>query len=154
MISEFKKFLMRGNVIDLAVGIIIGGAFQAIVTSLVDNIITPLLSIFLKEERACAKYPCTDLKEDGFSSLAVTIPNTAATIQYGAFITAIINFFIMALVVFLIVKFINKASSVLQPKEAEVIVVTTKKCPYCFSEINKEATKCPHCTSDVPVEAE
>ena len=138
MISEFKKFLMRGNVIDLAVGIIIGGAFQAIVTSLVDNIITPLLSIFLKE--------------DGFSSLAVTIPNTAATIQYGAFITAIINFFIMALVVFLIVKFINKASSVLQPKEAEVIVVTTKKCPYCLNEIPLEATRCGHCTSELEKE--
>lgn len=132
--AEFKKFIMRGNVIDLAVGVIIGGAFQAIVSSLVDDIVTPLLGIILG-------------KVD-FSSLAVKIG--AATINYGKFITAIINFFIMALVIFAIIKVINDVSERLRKKpEEEEPAPTTKVCPYCKSEIDIEAVKCPHCTSDV-----
>lgn len=132
--AEFKKFIMRGNVIDLAVGVIIGGAFQAIVSSLVDDIVTPLLGIILG-------------KVD-FSSLAVKIGE--ATINYGKFITAIINFFIMALVIFAIIKVINDVSERLRKKpEEEKTAPTTKVCPYCKSEIDIEAVKCPHCTSDV-----
>ena len=132
--AEFKKFIMRGNVIDLAVGVIIGGAFQAIVISLVDDIVTPLLGIILG-------------KVD-FSSLAVKIGQ--ATINYGKFITAIINFFIMALVIFAIIKVINDVSERLRKKpEEEEPAPTTKVCPYCKSEIDIEAVKCPHCTSDV-----
>lgn len=132
--AEFKKFIMRGNVIDLAVGVIIGGAFQAIVSSLVDDIVTPLLGIILG-------------KVD-FSSLAVKIGE--ATINYGKFITAIINFFIMALVIFAIIKVINDVSERLRRKpEEEEPAPTTKVCPYCKSEIDIEAVKCPHCTSDV-----
>ena len=132
--AEFKKFIMRGNVIDLAVGVIIGGAFQAIVSSLVDDIVTPLLGIILG-------------KVD-FSSLAVKIGQ--ATINYGKFITAIINFFIMALVIFAIIKVINDVSERLRKKpEEEEPAPTTKVCPYCKSEIDIEAVKCPHCTSDV-----
>ena len=132
--AEFKKFIMRGNVIDLAVGVIIGGAFQAIVSSLVDDIVTPLLGIILG-------------KVD-FSSLAVKIGE--ATINYGKFITAIINFFIMALVIFAIIKVINDVSERLRKKpEEEEPAPTTKVCPYCKSEIDIEAFKCPHCTSDV-----
>lgn len=132
--AEFKKFIMRGNVIDLAVGVIIGGAFQAIVSSLVDDIVTPLLGIILG-------------KVD-FSSLAVKIGE--ATINYGKFITAIINFFIMALVIFAIIKVINDVSERLRKKpEEEEPAPTTKVCPYCKSEIDIEAVKCPHCTSDV-----
>ncbi len=132
--AEFKKFIMRGNVIDLAVGVIIGGAFQAIVSSLVDDIVSPLLGIILG-------------KVD-FSSLAVKIG--AATINYGKFITAIINFFIMALVIFAIIKVINDVSERLRKKpEEEEPAPTTKVCPYCKSEIDIEAVKCPHCTSDV-----
>ena len=132
--AEFKKFIMRGNVIDLAVGVIIGGAFQAIVSSLVDDIVTPLLGIVLG-------------KVD-FSSLAVKIGE--ATINYGKFITAIINFFIMALVIFAIIKVINDVSERLRKKpEEEEPAPTTKVCPYCKSEIDIEAVKCPHCTSDV-----
>lgn len=132
--AEFKKFIMRGNVIDLAVGVIIGGAFQAIVSSLVDDIVTPLLGIILG-------------KVD-FSSLAVKIGE--ATINYGKFITAIINFFIMALVIFAIIKVINDVSERLRkkPEEGEP-APTTKVCPYCKSEIDIQAVKCPHCTSDV-----
>lgn len=132
--AEFKKFIMRGNVIDLAVGVIIGGAFQAIVSSLVDDIVTPLLGIILG-------------KVD-FSSLAIKIGE--ATINYGKFITAIINFFIMALVIFAIIKVINDVSERLRKKpEEEEPAPTTKVCPYCKSEIDIEAVKCPHCTSDV-----
>ncbi len=132
--AEFKKFIMRGNVIDLAVGVIIGGAFQAIVSSLVDDIVSPLLGIILG-------------KVD-FSTLAVKIG--AATINYGKFITAIINFFIMALVIFAIIKVINDVSERLRKKpEEEEPAPTTKVCPYCKSEIDIEAVKCPHCTSDV-----
>lgn len=131
--AEFKKFIMRGNVIDLAVGVIIGGAFQTIVNSLVEDIVTPLLGIILG-------------KVD-FSNLAVTIGE--ASIGYGKFITAVINFFIMALVIFAIVKTINDVSDRLHKKNEEESAPTTKVCPYCKSEIDIEAVKCPHCTSDV-----
>lgn len=132
-IAEFKKFIMRGNVIDLAVGVIIGGAFQTIVNSLVDDIITPLLGIILG-------------KID-FSSLVVQIGD--ATIGYGKFITAIINFLIMAIVIFTIVKTINDVSEKLHKKEEKEPEPTTKKCPFCKSDIALDAVKCPHCTSDV-----
>lgn len=133
-ISEFKEFIMRGNVLDLAVGVIIGGAFQAIVSSLVDDILMPVIGIILG-------------KVD-FSALAVQIGD--ATITYGKFITAIINFLIMAFVIFLIVKGINKVSEKLSKKEeAPAAAPTTKVCPFCKSEIAIDATKCPHCTSDV-----
>lgn len=139
MLSEFKKFLLRGNVIDLSVGIIIGGAFQAIVNSLVNDIINPLLSIFLTK---------TD-----FSSLVYNVPGTAANIAYGSLITAIINFVIMGFVIFLLVKGINKLTSLSSKnKDEEVIAITTKTCEHCFSEIHVEATRCPHCTSELKVE--
>lgn len=131
--AEFKKFVMRGNVIDLAVGVIIGGAFQTIVNSLVNDIVTPLLGIILG-------------KID-FSSLAITIGD--ASIGFGKFITAVINFFIMALVIFVIVRSINQVSERLHKKTEEKPEPTTKKCPYCKSEIAIDAVKCPHCTSDV-----
>ena len=129
-IAEFKKFLLRGNVIDLAVGVIIGGAFQKIVTSLVDDIISPLIGLVAN----------TDL-----SAMVSTVGDVE--IRWGAFITAIINFVIMAFVIFLIVKGINKAVELGKKKEEEK--PTTKKCPHCKSEIDIEATRCPHCTSEL-----
>lgn len=129
--KEFKEFIMRGNVLDLAVGVIIGAAFQGIVTSLVDNIISPVIGIVTKMN---------------FDQMKFTIPNTDVVIGYGAFITAVINFLIMAFVIFLIVKGINKIMSLGKKKEEEA-EPTTKKCPYCLSEISKDATRCPHCTS-------
>ena len=128
--GEFKKFILRGNVIDLAVGVIIGAAFQAIVTSLVDDIISPLIGLIAN----------TDL-----SAMVATVGDVE--IRWGAFITAIINFIIMAFVIFLIVKAINKAAELSKKKEEEA--PTTKKCPYCKSEIPIEATRCPHCTSEL-----
>ena len=134
--GEFKKFILRGNVMDLAVGIIIGGAFTAIVTSLTDDIISPILGLF----------GGLDL-----SDLVAKIGDVE--IRYGAFITAIINFLIMALVIFLMVKGINKLMTVGKKKEEEP-APTTKKCPHCCEEVNINATKCPHCTGDIPAEEE
>lgn len=133
IVKEFKEFIMRGNVIDLAVGVIIGGAFQAIVNSLVDDIINPLLSIFLKDI--------------DFSSLTLNILN--AKIAYGSLINAIITFLINGIVIFFIIKAINAAASLKKAPEAVEEAPATKVCPYCFSEIHIDATRCPHCTSQL-----
>lgn len=135
ILKEFKEFISKGNVMDMAIGIIIGGAFTSIVSSLVDDIINPFLGLF--GGMNFDKYSVTLLGE--------------ATLNYGKFITAVINFLIMALVIFLIVKLMNSASSkLIVKKEEEEAPVTTKVCPYCISEISIEATKCPHCTSVLP----
>ena len=133
MLKEFKEFALRGNVLDLAVGVIIGGAFQKLVTSLTTNLISPILGCFTEVD---------------FSGWKLTIGNLNLT--YGAFITDVINFIIMAFIVFLIVKFMNKLST-LGKKEEPVVVAepTTKVCPHCFSEINIKATRCPSCTSEL-----
>lgn len=135
IVAEFKAFIMRGNVIDLAVGVIIGGAFGAIVNSLVDDIIMPVISLFTKGM--------------DFSKLAIQI-NAETTLNYGNFISAVINFLIMALVIFLMVKAINKAHDLGKKEEpAAEEAPTTKTCPFCKSEIAIEATRCPHCTSEL-----
>ena len=133
MLKEFKEFALRGNVLDLAVGVIIGGAFQKLVTSLTTNLISPILGCFTEVD---------------FSGWALKIGNLNLT--YGAFITDVINFIIMAFIVFLIVKFMNKLSN-LGKKEEPIVEaeLTTKVCPHCFSEINIKATKCPCCTSEL-----
>jgi large conductance mechanosensitive channel len=145
LIAEFKEFIMRGNVMDLAVGVIIGGAFGAIVTGLVDNIIKPLInSIGGSEVAGSIVLPWVNTEGMDEEALA------AVSINYGAFISAIINFLIIALIIFILVKAINKAMTVGKKEEEPVEEEpTTKTCPYCKSEIDIEATKCPHCTSDV-----
>ncbi len=131
-LEEFKKFISRGNVMDMAVGVIIGGAFTGIVSSLVDDIISPLLGLF---------------GGANFDSLSVTLLGEV-TLNYGRFITAVINFLIMALVIFCIVKLINGMSAKIQRKKEEIPAVPTMKiCPYCKSEIAIDAVRCPHCTS-------
>jgi large conductance mechanosensitive channel len=130
--EEFKKFISKGNVMDMAVGIIIGGAFTSIVSSLVEDIINPILGLF---------------GGMNFDQLAWNITGDV-TLNYGKFITAIVNFLIMALVVFLIVKAMNKASSKFK-KEEKPAAPTTKICPFCKSEIAIDATRCPHCTSEL-----
>lgn len=129
-LHEFKEFALRGNVMDLAVGVIIGAAFQKIVNSLVTDIITPLIGLFAKQ----------DFNDLVFNVLGVDI-------KYGAFITNVLNFIIMAFIVFLIVKGMNAVASFGKKKETAEEEVTTKACPYCFSEIDIKATRCPHCTS-------
>ena len=154
--GEFKTFIMRGNVMDLAVGVIIGGAFQAIVTAFINDLIMPFIGLLtgginFNEQFLILKLP------EGVDAAQVTYANASelgVTIWgYGAFITAVINFLIMALVIFLLVKAINKASEIGKKKEEEVEEEpTTKKCPHCCEEININATKCPHCTGDIPEE--
>ena len=132
-IEEFKAFISRGNVMDMAVGIIIGGAFTAIVTSLVNDIINPILGVFGGKD---------------FSQYNIPL-NGEAAINYGNFIAAILNFLIMAFIVFMIMKVMNgfaaKMTKPEEPKKEEA--PTTKKCPYCLSEIPIAATRCAHCTS-------
>ena len=152
MLKEFKEFIMRGNVMDLAVGVIIGGAFSSIVTSLTDNFIQPLISLI------------------GGAEIKGTIPLGASgqALNYGAFLTAVINFLIVAFVLFLMVKTINtierKSKERLEKMVAKVPgkfgrrkednveaeeekEPETKLCPFCYTEINYKATRCPHCTS-------
>lgn len=132
--AEFKEFISKGNVLDLAVGVIIGGAFSSIVTSLTDNIINPLINCIGGAEIQGKIH----LIGDNY-------------IDYGAFISAIINFIIMAFIIFLIVKAVNKMMSIGKKEEAPA-PPSTKICPFCKSEIDIEAVKCPHCTSDIPAE--
>ncbi|MBP5179090.1 MAG: large conductance mechanosensitive channel protein MscL [Lachnospiraceae bacterium] len=151
MIKEFKKFIMRGNMIDLAVGMIIGAAFNAIVTSLVNDIFMPLLAAIL------GKPDFSDLfvvlsGEGTANTLAEAQELGLTTLNYGSFITAIINFLLMAIVVFLIVKGMNKLAEggkKLSKKEEKKAEPTTKTCPFCQSEISIKATRCPHCTSEL-----
>ena len=136
LIEEFKKFIMRGNVMDMAVGVIVGGAFTSIVTSLNQDILTPILGIF----------GGTD-----FSSLQVRLGNgeNAPVLCYGNFLTAVINFLITAVVIFVLIKVINGIGDRLVKKEEEPAPAApaVKICPYCRSEIEALATRCPHCTS-------
>lgn len=146
--AEFKKFILRGNVIDLAVGVIIGGAFQAIVNSLVADVIMPVISLITKGIDFTDKFIALDGAE--YATLKDAQDAGAAVLTYGNFISAVLNFLIMAFVIFCFIKLINivteKASKKEEPKEE---APTTKKCPYCCSEIAIEAVKCPNCTSDV-----
>lgn len=130
--EEFKEFISRGNVMDMAVGIIIGGAFTAIVTSLVEDIITPIIGM---------------IGGFDFSGLVITINNSPIAI--GKFINAVINFLLIALVLFSVIKAINKAATIVKKPQETEEAPTTKMCPYCKSEIAIEATRCPHCTSQL-----
>ncbi|MBQ8027356.1 MAG: large conductance mechanosensitive channel protein MscL [Clostridia bacterium] len=146
--SEFKTFIMRGNVIDLAVGVIIGAAFQAIIKSLVDDLVMPVISLATKGVDFANKFIV--LGEGEFATLAEAQEAGVAVFAYGNFINAVLNFLIMAFVIFVLVRTINKLREKADKKEAVVEAApTTKKCPFCKSEIDIEATKCPNCTSDV-----
>ena len=144
MMEEFKKFALKGNMIDLAVGVIIGGAFNGIVSSLVNDIIMPVLSLFTGKLDFANWFIALD--GNTYMTLAEAQEAGAATLNYGNFISGIINFVIMAFVVFMLVKGINKMKKEEAPAPA---APTTKKCPVCKAEIALDATKCPHCTSDL-----
>ncbi len=144
MMEEFKKFALKGNMIDLAVGVIIGGAFNSIVSSLVNDIIMPVLSLFTGKLDFANWFVALD--GNTYLTLAEAQEAGAATLNYGNFISGIINFVIMAFVVFMLVKGINKMKKEEAPAPA---APTTKKCPFCKSEIALDATKCPHCTSNL-----
>lgn len=146
MLQEFKKFAIRGNMIDLAVGVIIGGAFNSLVSSLVNDIIMPVLGVFT----GGLDFSNWFISLDGthYDTLAQAQEAGAATLNYGVFISGLLNFIIMAFVVFLMVKGINKLRDREKPAQAPA-APTTKICPHCQSEIHIKATKCPYCTSDV-----
>lgn len=132
---EFKEFASRGDAMNMAVGVIIGGAFQGIVNSLVNDIISPIIGLFSNRD---------------FSYLVLKIRDVE--IKYGSFITAFINFIIMTFIIFIIIKLMNKLAALGEKAlhlEKKEVAPTTKKCPYCMSEIDINATKCPHCTSDL-----
>ena len=160
MLKEFKEFATRGNIMDMAIGVVIGGAFQSIVNSLVNDIIMPAVSILTG-------------KVD-FSNMVFTVNDVSIT--YGNFITAIVNFLIIAFSIFLAITYVNKLNKKMEDlKHGQIDKITSKilkknkkknaeeqkeeipaeplvkTCPYCYSEINYKATKCPHCTSDVAV---
>lgn len=135
--GEFKEFVMRGNVMDLAVAVIIGAAFGAIVTALCEKIITPLIQLIMG-----AIF--------GKSIDEMTTVLNVGPIEFGAFVSAVLNFIIMAFIIFIMVKAVNKAMTIGKKKEEEVEEEpTTKVCPFCKSEIDIEATRCPHCTSQL-----
>ena len=146
MLKEFKEFISRGSVIDLAVGVIVGGAFSKIVSSLVDDIIMPLIGLILGGADISNYF----LTLDGgkYTTLAEAQEAGAATLNYGVFITQIIDFLIIAFVIFIMVKAVNKARSLTKKPEVQA-APTTKECPYCKTTIDINATRCPNCTSEL-----
>ena len=142
MFKEFREFVVKGNVIDLAVGIIIGIAFGAIVTSLVNDIIMPPIGLLLGKINFSDLF--INLSGTAYTSLKAAKDAGAATINYGVFLNAVINFIIVAFVVFLLVKQVNRMKK--EPAPAEP---NTKECKYCLSTIPLKATRCPHCTSQL-----
>jgi large conductance mechanosensitive channel len=149
MLKEFKEFAMRGNVVDMAVGIIIGGAFGTIVKSLVEDVLMPPIGLllggvdfanfFLIIREGTAPGP--------YASLAAARDAGVVLISYGVFLNAVISFLIVAFAVFLLIKGINRLQ---REKEAPPAAPTTKECPFCMSTIAIKATRCPHCTSTLP----
>ena len=150
MLKEFKEFAMRGNVIDMAVGIIIGAAFGGIVNSLVSDVIMPPIGLILgnidfsnfflvlKEGKVAGPY----------ASVAAAKAAGAVSLNYGVFVNTIVSFLIVAFSVFLLVRSVNKLR---RKGEAPPVAPTTKECTYCFTSIPMKATRCPHCTSDIPL---
>lgn len=146
MLKEFKEFISKGSVMDLAIGVIIGGAFSKIVSSLVDDIIMPLVGLLLGGADI-SNYFIT-LDGGKYATLAEAQEAGAATLNYGVFLNRIIDFLIIAFVLFLIIKAINKARALTKKPEAEA-APTTKVCTYCKSTIDINATRCPNCTSEL-----
>ena len=135
MLAEFKEFINQGNVVDMAVGVVIGAAFKAIVDSLVSDLISPIIGIIFSAD---------------FSDVSVTI--NGSSIMIGSFINAVINFLIVAVVLFLVVKLFNSLKRINKKKEeapAAPAEPETKECPFCRTEISIKATRCPHCTSQL-----
>lgn len=137
IIDEFKQFALRGNVLDLAIGVIMGGAFSAIINSVVDDLIMPIVSAIFQKN---FDNFFIALNGQHYPTLQAAVDANAPIFKYGSFISAVINFFIIALCLFLMVKAINKFF----PKKDEA---PPRKCPYCIEIIPEEASRCPHCTS-------
>jgi len=149
--KEFKDFAMKGNVIDLAIAVIIGGAFGKIVTSLVNDVFMPLIGLITGGTNVSGMFAVLGKVPEGtvITSLDQAAELGVATLNYGLFIQAIIDFILVALCLFLVVKAINKSKDMKKKEEEAPAEPTTKVCPFCQSEISIKATKCPHCTSDL-----
>jgi large conductance mechanosensitive channel len=142
MFKEFKEFIMRGNVLDLAVGIVIGAAFGKIVTSLVTDILMPPIGVVMGKVDFSNLF--VDLSGHGYPSVAAAKAAGAATINYGLFLNTLVDFLIVAFVIFLVVKQANRLK-----RPAPVAAATTKECPFCHTNIPIPATRCPNCTSQL-----
>jgi len=142
MIKEFKEFIMRGNVLDMAIAIVIGIAFGTIVTSIVNDLIMPPIGLVLGNVDFSNLF--INLSAKTYSSLAEAKAAGAAVIAYGAFINTVINFLIVAVVMFVVIKVFNQFR-----RKQEPPAPTTKECPYCITAIHVKATRCPHCTSEL-----
>lgn len=141
IIDEFKEFINRGNVMDMAVGVIVGAAFTGIVTSLTNDLINPAIKLFTGDATA------------GIAGLTIAVPGSEQPIDFGAFISAVINFLIVAFCVFLIVKAFNKMKDLGKKKaeaEEEAAEAAAPTCPFCLEEIKEGATRCPHCAGELP----
>ncbi|MBP1610884.1 MAG: mscL [Firmicutes bacterium] len=144
MLKEFKEFAMKGNVLDMAVGIIIGAAFGKIITSFVGDVLMPPLGLLLGKMDFSNLF--VNLSGTEYPTLAAAKEAGAATLNYGTFINTIIDFIIVAFAIFLLIRQVNKLK-----RQPEVVPAapTTKDCPYCFSAVALKATRCPHCTSSL-----
>lgn len=143
MLKEFREFIMRGNVLDLAIGVIIGAGFGKIVTSLVNDVLMPVIGLVIGGRTNFTDY-FVALDGGTYASLQAARDAGAAVLAYGAFITTIIDFLIIACIIFMIVKTANRLRRTPPPAAP-----STKECPYCLSTIAIQATRCPHCTSDL-----
>jgi large conductance mechanosensitive channel len=143
MWNDFRAFIMRGNVVDLAIGVIIGAAFGRIVSSLVSDVIMPPIGLLLGQVDFSSIF--ITLSSHHYDSIAAAKSAGAPTINIGVFINAVIDFIIVAFIVFLVMRYVNK----MLPKPAPP-ALTTKDCPYCISAIPRAATRCPNCTSELP----
>jgi large conductance mechanosensitive channel len=142
MLKEFREFIMRGNVVDLAVGVIIGGAFGQIVSSLVSDIVMPPIGLLLKGVDFANLF--ISLSGQPYATLAEAQAAGAPTLNYGNFINSVIDFLLVGLVIFLLIRAINRLKRPAPPADP-----STKECPYCFSTIALKATRCPSCTSQL-----
>ena len=145
MLKEFKEFAMRGNVVDMAVGIVIGGAFGTIVKSVVDDVIMPPIGLAMGGVDFAEKYLMLKTGGDGasaYATLAAAKEAGAVTLNYGLFINSVISFVIVAFALFMLIKGMNSMK-----REAEAAPPATKECPHCFTAIPIKATRCPSCTS-------
>ncbi|MGD0957275.1 MAG: large-conductance mechanosensitive channel protein MscL [Candidatus Acidiferrales bacterium] len=142
MFKEFKEFAMRGNVLDMAIGIVIGAAFGRIITSLVNDVLMPPIGLLLGKVDFTSLF--LNISGKSYATLAEAKAAGAATINYGMFLNTVIDFVMVAFVIFLVVRQINRWK-----KPAPALAPSTKDCPYCFSAIPVKATRCPNCTSEL-----
>ena len=148
LMKEFRDFAVKGNMLDMAVGMIVGAAFKDIVNSVVNDLVMPVVSLFTGKIDFSNMFIALDGNE--YASLAAAQEVAAPTLNYGLFITQVINFVILAFVIFMMVKWVNKVRTSVEPKKEEAPAEPTEKtCPFCQSKISIKATRCPHCTSEL-----